>query len=261
VERKSFFDRDHIIADIKAAIEQYPHIDYLTFSGSGEPTLNKDLEWLIEQVKSFSDKKVAVITNSSLLWSEDVRRALNKADLVLPSLDAVTENIWLKINRPDPALNLSEVLEGLKIFCKEHPGRIWLEVMFTKGLNDTPAEIKKIADFVNTLPVERVQLNTVVRPPNEREATPLTQTELEQIKTYFTKNTEIIASFKKTADSTVIDNKPAVILELLSRRPCKPQEMADSLGLHLNEISKYLQKLETTRQVIREDSGHYSLYH
>lgn len=262
INRKIFFNSDNIIKDIKEVINKHKNIDYLTFSGSGEPTLNAAIGSIINDVKSFTDIPIAVITNSTLLWDPDVRNDIKKADLVVPSIDSVTDEIWQKVNRPVDSLTLDMLLDGLKDFCSEYEGKIWLEVMLVKGVNDSIEEIKKTADFVNQLKnIDKVQINTVVRPPNEDYAKPLSKEYLESILPYFKAETEVIASFNKVAESSSIDDKSEAIIELLTRRPCLPQEMADSLGVNLNELSKYLQKLESSQKIIREQSGHFSIYH
>lgn len=259
--RQSFFNKGEIISEIRDVVSKRGSIDYITFSGSGEPTLNSDLGSIIKAVKEIANIPVCVITNSSTLWMEDVRKDLELADLVLPSCDAVTDEVWNKINRPIENLNVKTVLEGLKTFCANHKGKKWLEVMFVRGINDSPDEIQQIADFVNSLNIDKVQINTVVRPPNEPDSEPLTREELEKIVSYFKHKTEIIASFNKVATTSRIEDVSEVILELLSRRPCKPQEMADSLGLNLNEVAKYLEKLQNEQKIVCKDSGHFALHH
>lgn len=261
IERKIYFNLENIIQDIKEVINKHQNIDYLTFSGSGEPTLNLELGKMINQVKTFTDIPVAVITNSTLLWDPQVRKDLSKADLVVPSVDCVTEKSWQKLNRPVNGLTISMLLDGVKAFCREYAGKIWLEIMIVKDINDDMEELKKLAAFVNNLDVDKIQLNTVVRPPNETYAQPVSREFLEEILPYFSAETEIIASFKKVATASSINDKSTAIIELLTRRPCKPQEMADSLGVNLNELSKYLQQLEINRKIIREESGYYSIYH
>lgn len=261
ITRQSFFDRCKILADVRQAIENFTDIDYLTFSGSGEPTLNKDIGWLISEIKTFTHIKTAVITNSSLLWMPDVRDDIKDADLVIPSVDSVTPEIWAAINRPAPGISLSQILDGTKTFCHNHSGQIWIEVMIVQGVNDSEDEILKIANFVNSLKVDKVQINTVVRPPNEPDSKAITEKALQEILKQFVHPAEIIAPFNKVARTSEIEDKSKLILELLSRRPCKPKEMSDSLGLNLNELTKYLQKLEGDNKIMREHSGHYSLAH
>lgn len=261
ITRQSFFNKEKILEDIKDSANKFSNIDYLTFSGSGEPTLNSDIGWLITEVKKVTDIPIAVITNGSLLWMPEVRQDLKDADLVVPSIDSVTQETWLKINRPAPNIKLSDVIEGTSIFCHNHKGLIWLEIMFVEGINDNSTEIRKIANFVNTLKADKVQINTVVRPPNEAAAKPLNDKILEDIAALFNHKTEIISPFKKVAVPNNLMDKDGIILELLTRRPCKLEEMSDSLGLDLNELTKYIKLLESEKKIMKEPSGFYSLMH
>ena len=147
--------------------------DYITFSGSGEPTLNSELGWVIEQISGLTKIPIAVLTNGSLLHLESVRRALREVDLVIPSLDAGNAQLYRMINRPHPSLNFSQVLRGLEEFRKEFGGSIWLEVMLCGGINDERKEISRIRDLIGKIGPDRVQLNTVYRPPAEDFAFPL----------------------------------------------------------------------------------------
>jgi len=129
IERASFLPVDKILSEVKEAIAKNERIDYITFSGSGEPTLNSDIGRLIAGTKEMTDIKVAVLTNGSLLYRPDVRRDLMKADLVKPSLDAASEKAFRKINRPHPALDLAKIIEGLRKFSEEFTGELYLEIM------------------------------------------------------------------------------------------------------------------------------------
>lgn len=257
ITRQSFFNKEDILTDIFESIKRFDNIDYLTFSGSGEPTLNSDLGWLIDKTKANTNKSTALITNGSLLWMDEVKDEIINIDLVMPSVDAVTPEIWTRINRPANGLEINKVLDGIKDFCEFHNGIIWLEVMFTSGINDSEDEIQKIAKYVNSLKVNKVQINTVVRPPNENFAKPLNLEKLEKIATYFDHDTEIISSFNKQVNKSDLNDKHKAILDLLKRRPCMAQEMSFSLGISLLELNKNLQTLENLSRVIRQETGYY----
>lgn len=261
IERQSFFDKNLIVAEVLDAINENKNIDYLTFSGSGEPTLNSDIGYIIEELKKSTDIPIVLITNSSLLWMPQVREDVKNVDAVMPSIDSVIGKSWNAVNRPASGIDLDTINQGLKDFCNTFKGKIWMEVMLVEGINDNKDEIKKIADFVNSLRVDKVQINTVVRPPNEKYAKPLSKEFLEDIVTFFNHDTEIIAPFKKEGNQSEVKDKGKLILDLLTRRPCILSEMAESLGVHVNEASKLLQKLEEEGKVMRLDSGHYSLFH
>jgi wyosine [tRNA(Phe)-imidazoG37] synthetase (radical SAM superfamily) len=263
IKRSSFVSIESVLKQVKDVVDQNSDIDYITFSGSGEPTLNLDIGEMIRRVKSFTQIPVAVLTNGSLLWDEKVREDLSWADLVIPSVDAVSEDILQKINRPVKGLKASKILEGIKEFCKSYQGRIYLEVMLVKDFNDSQGEIKRINQFVRKLSVDKIQLNTVIRPPGDPKAKPLHQEKLQKIKALFDSKlpVEIIADFDRMTSRAYHKDLEQVIIDLLRRRPTRKDEMATALGVHPNEILKYLQVLEESskikRVIIGEESEPY----
>jgi wyosine [tRNA(Phe)-imidazoG37] synthetase (radical SAM superfamily) len=216
--------------------------DYITFSGSGEPTLNSELGWVIEQINSLTKIPTAVLTNGSLLHLESVRRALREVDLVIPSLDAGNAHLFRMINRPHPSLNFSQILRGLEEFRKEFGGAIWLEVMLCGGMNDDPKEILRIRDLMGKIGPDRIQLNTVYRPPAEDFALPLPPGRLEAVRAALGDRAEIIPE-----SNLPFGEKPVLhqedILTLLQRRPCTAEDLSRALGLKLEEVLKTLGRL------------------
>ncbi len=253
LERKSYVEISSLLDEIKEMISLNSDIDYITFSGSGEPTLNQDLGQMIEKVKKLTQIPVAVLTNGSLLWNEGVREDLTQADLVVPSLDAVSEKIFQKVNRPLKGLRIEKVLDGIKIFCDQFKGKIDLEIMLVKNTNDSEEEIRKINRLVKNLRIDKIQLNTVIRPPGDPDAKPLNKEELIKIITLFDPKlkVELIADFKRERSKAYQKDLEQGIIELLKRRPTRGEEMAVSLGVHPNEIVKYLQILEERKKIRR----------
>ena len=241
--RSKYFSPGEILAQIKKKISSGQRVDYITFSGSGEPTLNTNLGKLIREIKKFTTIPVAVLTNSTLFIQRDVRKALRAADLVVPSLDAASQDIFEKINRPCSPLKIEEIIEGLRTFRREYKGIIWLEVMLVKGVNDSPAHINELKEAISRIEPDKIQLNTVIRPPAERTARPLSPEELEKIKKVFGKNCEIIAEFDKKAQESLSGNLELAILAMVQRRPVTLSDISASLGRHKNEILKYLNLL------------------
>ena len=259
VRRGAFLSQEEIIRQLKDIVKSGVPIDYITFSGSGEPTLNTILGDLIKEIKKFTKIPVAVLTNATLLSRQEVRAALQEADLVVPSLDASTQSVFNKINRPHPTLKVEKIIKGLKIFRQEFKGSIWLEVMLVKGINDSPAHIQKLKKVLHEINPDKVQLNTVIRPPAESYALPLNHVELEKIKaTLAFPQTEIIAEFNKKARLTPEENLESVIFALVKRRPVTLSDMASVLGKHRNELIKYLnfllkqEKIKTVRHKGRQ---------
>jgi len=166
--RKNYFSKYDIIIEMnKAIILNEENIDYITFVGSGEPTLYKDLKKLIIAAKEISDKPICVITNGGLLYNKEVREALMLADVVLPSLDAGDEKSFLKINRPHPSINYDAVIEGLTTFQEEFKGKLWVEIMVMRNINDSREELKKIKEKIDSIKPDRIDINIPIRPPAE----------------------------------------------------------------------------------------------
>jgi len=167
-KRTNFFPKEYIIFEIREAIKQFENeIDYITFVGSGEPTLYKDIEELILITKKLSKKPVCVITNGALLYDPKVRNALMLADVVLPSLDAGDEKLFIKINRPHPSIKYDDVIQGFIEFRKNYKGKFWIEIMIMKGINDSRNELIKLKEKVDLLMPDRIDINVPIRPPAE----------------------------------------------------------------------------------------------
>ncbi len=243
VERKEYVDRDEILTQIESTISTEQKIDYITLSGSGEPTLNSAIGTLIRQIKKMTDIPVAVLTNSSLLYDEQTRKDIRSADLIIPSLDATREDRFQQVNRPHPNLHLNKIIMGLKNLREEYDGPIWLELMLIRKVNDSPEEMERLKKIVSELDPDKVQLNTVVRPPSEKSAHPLTSEELDNIRTYIGPSCEIIPEFPDRRRTSGSRNAEEAILALIRRRPVTLSDITSSLGIHRNEVIKYLEFL------------------
>src|SRR4030043_2260187 len=154
---KTLTRREYVpVKEIMEEVERFlkegtASIDYLSLTGSGEPTLHSQIRSVIEGIKAITSIPVAVITNGSLLFEEEVRQDLLHADLVLPSLDAVSSEVFMRINRPRPGFSIAKVVEGLVEFRKIYKGQIWLEILFCKGVNNTPEELRKMKEVVERI--------------------------------------------------------------------------------------------------------------
>ncbi len=167
-ERRNFFPPEDIFLEIeKSVIENNEDIDYVTFVGEGEPTLCSSLGYLIDKTKALS-VPVAVITNGSLFYRQDVREELKNVDVVLPSLDVANEEKFIKVNRPHKEVKFNEMVNGLIEFSKIRKGQLWIEVMLVKGVNDTEEELEGIAKILEKVNPDRVYVNVPIRPPAEK---------------------------------------------------------------------------------------------
>jgi len=170
VERKKFYDVGKVVEDVKKKVEEAEkageHIDYLTFVPDGEPTLDINIGEEIKGLKQLGIK-IAVITNSSLIWKEDVRNELCKADWVSLKVDAVSEGVWRRVDRPHGKLRLDEIMEGMRAFSQNFKGELVTETMLIDGVNDGDEEIENIASFVHGLSPRKSYISIPTRPPAE----------------------------------------------------------------------------------------------
>ncbi len=250
IERKEYISCEDILPEIEEILKQKKKIDYITFSGSGEPTLNSGIKTMINNIKKLTSVPIAVLTNGTLLFQPKIREELMEADLVIPSLDAVSEEIFKKINRPHYSLKIDKVIDGLSVFSQEFKGEIWLEIMVVKGINDSPQEIKKMAEITQKMKLGKIQLNTVVRPPTEEFAQPVDLEDLKKIKRTLGEKCEIIAGFKRPNQEFYREDIEKGILTMVKRRPVTLLDISRSLGIHQNEAIKYLNILEKEGQIL-----------
>jgi wyosine [tRNA(Phe)-imidazoG37] synthetase (radical SAM superfamily) len=166
IQRESFFPRKDILEEIIGSA-QTARPDYVTFVGDGEPTLYSDLGWLIGEAGANLKLPTAVITNGSLLYREDVREDLKKADIVIPTLDAGNEKTFRAVNRPHRGITFDTLLRGQIEFRREYTGQIWLEIMLIKGINDTEEQLDSIREAVDKVKPDRIYILTPTRPPAE----------------------------------------------------------------------------------------------
>ncbi len=244
VERREYTPAHSILQDVKQALGDWgDNVDYIAISGSGEPTLNLKIGEIIQGIKDLTSIPLAVITNGSLLCLEEVRRELLLADLVMPSLDAVTSHIFHTVNRPHPPLEITEIIQGLADFRREYKGQIWLETLLCRGVNDVRGEIEGLKEVIRTIRPDKVQLNTVVRPSVEDYAFPLTPSKMESAKTALGDGTEIIAEFEGHGHAIPWKDLEEKVIRLIHRRPVTPDDLSKTLGVHDLEVTKILDKL------------------
>lgn len=170
VDRQAFYRPDEVLQDVRDKVERAreagEHIDYLTFVPDGEPSLDVNLDREIALLRPLGIK-IAVITNSSLIWREDVRDALVQADWVSLKMDAADDHVWRRINRPYGTLQLAWILHGALEFAQAFKGVLATETMLVEGINDGADHIEKIADFLTRLRPARTYLSIPTRPPAE----------------------------------------------------------------------------------------------
>ncbi len=260
--RQSFLAVDAVLDQLQEALRRGPVPDYISLAGSGEPTLNRDIGVIIEGIRRITTTPIAVLTNGSLLWQKEVREALRGADVVLPSLDAGDDAMFAYVNRPHEAIPFDALVSGLGEFVAEFPGKVWLEVFLLAGVTAMPAELEKIAALCRKLKPDRVQLNTVSRPPCEDFADPVSPAQMDGIKHLFPGTVEVVSGQGPAISQGSFDGKRNVakeMRELLKRRPCTLQGIASGLAMQPAEVLKHLERLRLKGEVtsVTSRSGVY----
>ena len=252
LNRLEYVKYDKIIAELKQFMANNPKIDYITFSGSGEPTLNSKIGDVLRFIKkNHPDIKTAILTNGTLLFDQKLRGELLEADVILPSLDAASQEVFQKIDRPNSNLKIETYIQGLIDFRKEYKGKIWLEIFFLKGYNDSKEEQDLLKNAILKINPDSIQLNTLDRPGTVTGLIPLSGSELQVIVDYWNlPKVEIIASApERTSIDSYSGDIEMAIIETIARRPCTLDDLHRFLGLHINEINKYLGPLEAKNKI------------
>jgi len=251
-ERKEYTPTREIIEEIDfflATSGQAMPIDVFTITASGEPTLHSGLGEIINHLKAKTGLPVAVLTNGSLLYREDVRQELQHADIVIPSLDSAREESFRKINRPAQCAKLQEIIDGLCLFARNFRGELWLEILLSKGINDSAEDLAALRQALIDIKPTKIQLNTVVRPPLEEFAKPLTETELAEISRQLPGTVEIIADFRNRKRENTRSAKKTELLEMLRRRPCTETDICEALNLDGNLTARLLKELTASGEI------------
>ena len=262
VERRDYVPVEGVLSELKEKLAAGVSCDYITLAGSGEPTLHASLGELIRKIKEMTEIPVSVITNGSLLELPEVREALFRADLVVPSLDAGDPAMFEYVNRPHRDIVFERMIEGLVTFGKRYPGRLWMEVLLVSGVTGLASEVKKIASWIEKFPVEKIQLNTVNRPSYEDFACAVDSKQMKTLAGLFAGAVEILENAPPTvgASETTSDTTDADICNLLARRPCTLEGVALGLSLHPHDAAKRLEKLLAGKNIITQRNGRTVFY-
>jgi len=231
INRRSFYSPDEIYREVKLRVEKLNEcIDFITFVPDGEPTLDTNLSKEVELIKEFKIP-IAIITNSSLMWREDVRADLLEFDLVSLKIDAVSEGIWKKINKPHKDLRLVKILEGILEFGKEFKGKILTETMLIDGI-DYGDEFEKIAKFLKELKPVKSYIAVPTRPPAERWVKPAKESVINKAFQIFSEalndKIEFLIEFEGTSFA-ITDEVERDILSIASVHPIREEAMRELL--------------------------------
>ena len=254
-DRRVYLPLEGLLDQVESKLAAGPAPDYITLSGSGEPTLHEELGKLIDSLRESFSVPVALLTNGSLLHLPEVRRAATKTDLLVPSLDAGFEKSFLQVNRPCEGIVFDEMVEGLVAAARERQGLLWLEVFLVRGINDSEEELRALAEMVERIAPDETHINTAVRPPAESYVQPADPRTLQRAAELLGPTAKIIAEFQRTSRDRASRVAEEEILELLERRPCSAQDVASGLGVHVHEALKHLQHLLSQGRVETAQRG------
>ncbi len=244
MERKDYVPVEAVLDELKQQLAEGLKADFITISGSGEPTLNARLGQIIDEIKKITDIPVAILTNGTLLTDKSVRADCVRADVVAPSLDAGDEQTFKKINRPHRDISIEKLINGLCAFRKEFSGQMWLEVFLIEGVNTDNDQITKIKGIIQRIRPDKVQLNTAVRPTAEAGVKRLDAEMLRAIAAQLGNGCEIIADFMSLYSGKHIEGRAKDVLSMLRRRPCSLNDIASGLGIGRDTALKYVTRFQ-----------------
>lgn len=258
--RSAFRPVSEVLTELKGRLQEVTP-DFVTISGSGEPTLYSRIGELIAGIRKVGGARVALITNGSLLWKEEVRRGITGADLILPTLCTASEETFRVIHRPSKGLYLKRIIEGMKRLRSDFRRDLFLEVMLLRGINDSEMELESLQRIIREISPDRIQLNTVVRPPNDLAALPLDSARMEAIKTFFGEKAEVIAPVRCLEGQVSAEPVAVTMLEMARRRPVRICDVVKSLNRPQGEVEAALKGL-VRRGVLRcgEHAGEIYYY-
>jgi wyosine [tRNA(Phe)-imidazoG37] synthetase (radical SAM superfamily) len=244
VTRREFVPTDKVIEELDDYLSGSPSIDFVTFSGAGEPTLHSGIGRIIDHIKEHHPGyRLALLTNGTLFFDEALRAEVKRVDVILPSLDAATPGAFSTINRPHAALVLEDILAGLNTLCREFEGEVWLEVFIVPGVNDSMDELDELKGAIERMGPDRVQLNSLDRPGSEEWVEGVPEARLREIAHILGIGDPIHAYVSRKHIKSYTPEAESRILQTLKRRPCTARDLADMLDMHENEVYKYLEVL------------------
>ncbi len=246
-ERNEYFPREDMLVEVKQALLSHKpgEIDWVTFVGSGETTLHAGIGWLIREVKALTQLPVAVITNGSLFYLPEMRLELSPADAVLPSLDAGNARLYRKINRPHPEVSFKRLVEGLVAFSKEYQGKLWVEVMLIRGLNDSEAALNEIANTLKNIQPDEVHILLPDRPPAETWVQPPDEEGLLRARTILGDIARVIHPASGTFDLSGAESLVEAVVGIITRHPMRETELIETLRRWSpGEVTATLKELE-----------------
>jgi wyosine [tRNA(Phe)-imidazoG37] synthetase (radical SAM superfamily) len=242
VKRDKYIAAEFVVEELADYLSALPELDYITFSGAGEPVLNSDIGVIIGFIKKkYPQYKVSVLTNSSLFFDKKAIHDVREADLLVASLDAVSDDIIKKINRPHAGLVQYDIVEGLVELRRHFNGELWLEIFVVPGINDTTSELLKIKKAIDRILPDKVQVNCLDRPGTEDWVKQLTEMDLTEIKKILDGSEAIVNSHSAGNLRNKKSYHCEAIIEMIRRRPCTVADIKKSFNMDISFIEQCLE--------------------
>jgi len=262
IERREYVLAQDVLRELKEFLSSYKgRLDCITFSGSGEPTLNSHIAEIIEGIKRFTDKPIVVLTGGALLINPSVRKALLSADIVVPTLTTTNQEAFKRIHRPAEGLSINDVIEGYVEFKNQFKGRLEIEFMVLEGFNDCAKEIDAIRDALERIKPDKVQMNTVRRPPSEKQVKPVSLKRLREIGESlgfpFSLPERKEKSKKASSDN---DRLKETVLDVIKRRSVTFVELKAAIGADTDKLKGVLSSLLNEGLIIKRRAGGQEFY-
>jgi len=249
LEPVTFPEKTLILKELELFLKQNPCLDFITFSGKGEPTLYKNFYDIAKFLKQmFPEFPLALLTNGSLLYKEEIQEALNFIDVICPTLTTIDENLFKKIHRPHTSYKLDCLIKGLETTVKKFKNKVWLEIFILKNLNDDLMHLTRLSKFVNNLKPAKVQINSVDRPPADDIAISPERNSLFKIANLF-ENSELLVYKDLSKKIKITKNIKEKILSLISRRPSTDKDIMEVFNIEKTLLDKYLKELLAQKKI------------
>ena len=264
---REFYPTSEIIQELEDFLSTEPELDFVTFSGAGEPLLHSGIGEIIQFIKNkFPKYKTALLTNSMLLLDKKVADFVLNVDMIVPSLDAAIDDVFYKINRPVMRVNCKELIEALKDFKLKSNAVFCLEILFIAGINDSDEALKALYEAVQIIKPDKLQINTLDRPGTEADISALSQDKLSKIAQDFQKLGFVVEVPSRTKQQSKkvehceANNIEEKILALILRRPSTLEDISEALICDKKIILEKLQILESERKLISEIKNKINFY-
>ena len=268
-ERREYFPTADVIAELDATLSRHPKIDFVTFSGVGEPTLHSGIGAIIRHIREhYPDLRICLLTNSTLLGDPVLLDDLQHLSLIVPSLDGSNEEELSRINRYRPPVSFESVVSGLLAFRARYPRMtMWLEVFIVPGVNDSMGSAERFRELAARIRPDKVQLKSLDRPGVVDWVHPADPAVLDRIASVIGQAVpvEIIARHKKQVElkdsgQPDVAQYNELILKTLRSRPCTAEDLVSTLGIPADRIEPHLRRMERAGLVTSEPGTRGTFY-